>query len=51
MGIVLNDQQEECINKAIKWFNNVSSKQTFEISGPAGSGKTTIVKAIIESES
>ena len=48
MGIILNDQQEECINKAIKWFNNVSSKQTFEISGPAGSGKTTIVKAIIE---
>ena len=48
MGIILNDQQEECISNAIKWYNNISSKQTFEISGPAGSGKTTIVKAIIE---
>ena len=48
MGIILNDQQEECINNAIKWYRNISSKQTFEISGPAGSGKTTIVKAIIE---
>ena len=48
MGIVLNDQQEECVKKAVQWFNNVSSKQTFEISGPAGSGKTTIVKTIIQ---
>lgn len=48
MGIILNDQQEECIKKAISWYRNTSSKQTFEISGPAGSGKTTIVKAIIE---
>lgn len=48
MGIILNDQQEECINNAIKWYRSISSKQTFEISGPAGSGKTTIVKAIIE---
>lgn len=48
MGIILNDQQEECIKLATKWFRSYSSKQTFEISGPAGSGKTTIVKAIIE---
>ena len=48
MGIVLNDQQEECVKKAVQWFNNVSSKQTFEISGPAGSGKTTIVRTIIQ---
>ena len=48
MGIILNDQQEECIKLATKWFKSMSSKQTFEISGPAGSGKTTIVKAIIE---
>lgn len=48
MGIILNDQQEECIEKAMKWYKSISSKQTFEISGPAGSGKTTIVKAIIE---
>lgn len=48
MGIVLNDQQSECVKKAVNWFNKVSSKQTFEISGPAGSGKTTIVFSIIQ---
>lgn len=48
MGIVLNDQQAECVKMAIKWFKNPSSKQTFEISGPAGSGKTTIVRTIIQ---
>lgn len=50
MNIVLNNQQEECIIKALKWFRNISPdrKQTFEISGPAGSGKTTIVKEIIK---
>lgn len=48
MGIILNDQQEECVRNAVKWFRNFSSKQTFEISGPAGSGKTTIVKTIIQ---
>ena len=48
MGIILNDQQEECVKMAVKWFKNYSSKQTFEISGPAGSGKTTIVKTIIQ---
>ena len=48
MGIVLNDQQDECVKMAVKWFKNYSSKQTFEISGPAGSGKTTIVKTIIQ---
>ena len=49
MNIVLNNQQEECILKALKWFRDTSpdKKQTFEISGPAGSGKTTIVKEII----
>lgn len=48
MGIILNDQQEECIKLATSWYRKASSKQTFEISGPAGSGKTTIVKAIID---
>lgn len=48
MGIILNDQQEECVKMAIKWFKSSSSKQTFEISGPAGSGKTTIVRTIIQ---
>lgn len=47
MGIILNDQQEECVKKAIKWYRKLDSKQTFEVSGPAGSGKTTMVKAFI----
>ena len=48
MGIILNEQQDECVKLAVKWFKNYSSKQTFEISGPAGSGKTTIVRTIIQ---
>ncbi len=48
MGIVLNDQQEECVSNAVKWFKGAYSKQTYEISGPAGSGKTTIVRTIID---
>ena len=48
MGIILNDQQEDCVKKAVQWFHKISSKQTFEISGPAGSGKTTIVRTIIQ---
>lgn len=48
MGIILNEQQDECVKKAVDWYKKVSSKQTFEISGPAGSGKTTIVRTIIQ---
>lgn len=47
MGIILNDQQDECVKKAIRWYKRLDSKQTFEVSGPAGSGKTTMVKALI----
>lgn len=50
MDLILNTQQEECIYKALQWYktNPKKRKQTFEISGPAGSGKTTIVKEIIK---
>lgn len=47
MGIILTDEQEACAKKGVKWFKQ-GHKQTFEISGPAGTGKTTIVKYIIE---
>lgn len=47
MGIVLTDEQESCAKKGVKWFKQ-GHKQTFEISGPAGTGKTTIIKYIIE---
>jgi exodeoxyribonuclease-5 len=49
LGLILNNQQDECVKMAVKWYKSYSSKQTFEISGPAGSGKTTIVKSIIQS--
>lgn len=48
MGIILNDQQEECGSLGEKWFRRVTSKQTFEYSGPAGSGKTTIARYIMD---
>ena len=47
MGIILTDEQESCAKKGVKWFRQ-GQKQTFEISGPAGTGKTTIIKYIIE---
>lgn len=47
MGIILTDEQEECAKKGVKWFKQ-GTKQTYEISGPAGTGKTTIIKYIIE---
>lgn len=47
MGIILTDEQDACTKKGVKWFKQ-GHKQTFEISGPAGTGKTTIVKYIIE---
>lgn len=44
MGFELNPQQGNAVKRGVKWFRSGSSKQTYEISGPAGSGKTTIIK-------
>lgn len=41
-----NDEQEKVIAEAIDWYNN-SSEQVFQISGSAGTGKTTVLKEII----
>ena len=46
--IVLNQQQEIIRNEAVNWFNN-SSEQLFEISGAAGTGKSVLLNAIINS--
>lgn len=43
----LNDQQKEVIDLGVNWYES-PKKQTFEVSGPAGSGKTTIVRKIIQ---
>lgn len=51
--VALNDQQEEARKNAVTWYRAFQSKMPvrpwYEISGPAGSGKTTLVKYIIES--
>ena len=44
--ILFNDEQEKLIAEAIDWYNN-SSEQVFQISGSAGTGKTTVLKEII----
>lgn len=56
--IDFNSEQIEAIYKAEEWYKSLKEspssvlsnrrKQVFEISGPAGSGKTTLVKYIIE---
>lgn len=44
--ITFNEEQEKVIAEAIDWYNN-SSEQIFQISGSAGTGKTTVLKEII----
>lgn len=48
MVFELNPQQLNAVKTGVKWFKSGDSKQTLEISGPAGSGKTTIVKSIAQ---
>lgn len=47
MSIVLNQQQEIIKNQAVHWFNFESSA-VFEIDGPAGTGKSVLIKAILD---
>lgn len=51
-SIILNEQQAKAVKEAKIWYNSYrlsrnSVRQYFEISGPAGSGKTTIVRTLI----
>jgi len=48
MGIELTNEQIYATYDAETWFRSSTSNQVFEISGPAGSGKTTLVLYIIE---
>lgn len=45
--IVLNKQQELIKDQAVHWFLHESS-QVFEIDGPAGTGKSVLIKAILD---
>ena len=47
MGIILTNEQNAAVKDGLKWFKK-GYKQVFEITGPAGTGKTTIVKYIID---
>lgn len=45
--IILNEQQEKIKNEAVHWFRHESS-QLFEIDGEAGTGKSVLIKAILD---
>ena len=45
--MILNDQQEKIVKKAVDWFYN-SSEQAFQYSGSAGTGKSVVMNAIIQ---
>ena len=47
MGIELNNDQIHAAYLADDWWYN-STRQLFEISGSAGTGKTTLVRYLIE---
>ena len=47
MSIELNNDQIAAVYAGETWFQT-RNKQTFEISGPAGSGKTTLILYLIE---
>ena len=48
MGIELNSDQIFAYYEADKWWHSASSDQVFEISGAAGTGKTTCIRYILE---
>ena len=47
MGIELNNQQIYALYEGETWFHK-GTKQVFEISGPSGSGKSSIIMYLIE---
>lgn len=48
MGIILSKKQTEAKDKTKKWVNDPNSKQVFVIAGYAGTGKSTIVRYILD---
>ena len=44
--VTLNPEQEETLKKMLDWWHN-SSNQTFEITGAAGTGKTTLIRYLV----
>jgi exodeoxyribonuclease-5 len=48
MDVLLNGKQNAAIKKAIDWYFHERKKKIFVISGYAGTGKTTMVKALVD---
>ena len=49
MAVDLNDGQRECLKQLLDWWNNkLDSQQIFSISGPAGSGKTFLIRELVK---
>lgn len=46
-NLVLNHDQQITADAAVKWFYH-SSEQTFQIAGPAGTGKSVVISAILD---
>lgn len=46
MDIVLNDEQEFIVSKAVEWYNT-STEQVFQYDGPPGSGKSVVLNEIV----
>lgn len=44
----LNDEQRHAVNKLTAWWNDRDGKQVFEITGAAGTGKTTLIKYLMK---
>lgn len=48
MNIILTKEQEYIINDIIHWFKHDNSRQIYQFSGPAGTGKSLILHKVIE---
>ena len=46
--ITLTDEQEKLIQEVIKWYNDPTADNTFEYSGPAGTGKSLVMHLIVD---
>ena len=49
VGITFNSEQKEIINKVGVWLNDENDYEPIVIAGSAGTGKTTIIRHIIDS--
>ena len=46
--MILNEGQQNAVNKIVAWYNDKNSQQVFTLSGWAGTGKSTVISHCIE---